>query len=71
MIVDTTADVLQAWGVSKFLKNQQSGILRTSFESADSTVGEFNPYFMSVVVSTAQHELFAYQVRIKPEMPKF
>ena len=60
MIVDTTADVLQSWGVSHFLKGSQASILRTSKESVEPVGERFAPYFMSVVVSTAQHELFAY-----------
>lgn len=71
MIVDTTTDVVQAWGMGHFLKSSQQSILRTSIESVDSNGTQFAPFFMSVVVSTAQHELFAYQIRIKPDMPMF
>lgn len=31
----------------------------------------FAPYFKPIIVETQHHELFAYNIRIKPEMPMF
>jgi len=66
MIVDTTPEVLQAWGVAANLRDSLSDKSITKLELA-----LMEPFFTSVLVTTAEQELFAYNLRMKADMPMF
>ena len=53
MIVDTTPDVMQSWGIiPSHFKNLSQSSIKSSLESSELKQGEFVPYFNSIVVST-------------------
>lgn len=66
MIVDTTPEVLQAWGVAAHLRDSLSDKSITKLELA-----LMEPFFTSVLVTTEEQELFAYNLRMKADMPLF
>ena len=53
------------------MKDSKNSTSLSNLSRSEKGSKEFAPFFKSVIVSTNEHELFAYQIRIKEDTPRF